>query len=61
MSFDDAIAELRRVAGTQLDARYVDLFVGLVMAAGVDFHHADDDDLEAELARQVRRGAALRR
>ena len=61
MSFDDAIAELRRVAGTQLDARYVELFVGLVMAAGVDFHHADDDDLEAELARQVRRGAALRR
>ena len=61
MSFDDAIAELRRVAGTQLDARFVELFVGLVMAAGVDFHHADDDDLEAELARQVRRGAALRR
>ena len=61
MSFDDAIAELRRVAGTQLDAHFVELFVGLVMAAGVDFHHADDDDLEAELARQVRRGAALRR
>ena len=56
MPFDDAIAELRRVAGTQLDARFVEIFVGIVMGAGVDFHHADDEDLEAELERQTPRG-----
>jgi putative nucleotidyltransferase with HDIG domain len=60
MPFEDAIAELRRVAGTQLDARFVEIFVGIVMGAGVDFHHADDEDLEAELQRQVSRGAAAR-
>jgi putative nucleotidyltransferase with HDIG domain len=60
MPFEDAIAELRRVAGTQLDARIVEVFVGVVMGAGVDFHHADDEDLEAELQRQVTRGATAR-
>jgi putative nucleotidyltransferase with HDIG domain len=54
MPFEDAIAELRRVAGTQLDARFVEIFVGIVMGAGVDFQHADDEDFEAELQRQFR-------
>jgi putative nucleotidyltransferase with HDIG domain len=58
MPFEDAIAELRRVAGTQLDARFVEVFVGIVMGAGVDFQHADDDDLEAELQRPFPRGTA---
>jgi putative nucleotidyltransferase with HDIG domain len=57
--YAEAIAELRRVAGTQLDAHYVEVFVGVVMGAGVDFRHADDEDLETELrartARVVRR------
>jgi putative nucleotidyltransferase with HDIG domain len=57
MPFQDAIAELRRVAGTQLDARFVEIFVGIVMGAGIDFQHADDEDLEAELQRQTPRGA----
>jgi HD-GYP domain-containing protein (c-di-GMP phosphodiesterase class II) len=62
MPFEDAIAELRRVAGTQLDARFVEIFVGIVMGAGVEFQHAGDEDLESELRRQVPRGsAALRR
>ncbi len=60
MPFEDAIAELRRVAGTQLDARIVEVFVGVVMGAGIDFQHADDEDLEAELQRQVSRGTAAR-
>jgi putative nucleotidyltransferase with HDIG domain len=58
MPFEDAIAELRRVAGTQLDARFVEIFVGIVMGAGVEFQHADDEDLEAELERQMPRGSA---
>jgi putative nucleotidyltransferase with HDIG domain len=60
MPFEDAIAELRRVAGTQLDARFVEIFVGIVVGAGVEFQHADDQDLEAELERQMPRGSAAR-
>jgi putative nucleotidyltransferase with HDIG domain len=61
MPFEDAIAELRRVAGTQLDARFVEIFVGIVMGAEVElFQHADDEDLEAELQRQLPRGSAVR-
>jgi putative nucleotidyltransferase with HDIG domain len=60
MAFDDAIAELRRVAGTQLDAQFVEIFVGIVQGAGVDFQHADDEDLEAELQRPFGRGSAAR-
>ena len=60
MAFEDAIIELRRVAGTQLDARFVETFVGVVMGSGLDFRHADDEDLEAELRRQSSRSAAAR-
>jgi len=60
MAFEDAIAELRRVAGTQLDAQFVEIFVGIVQGAGVDFQHADDEDLEAELQRPFGRGSAAR-
>jgi putative nucleotidyltransferase with HDIG domain len=54
MSIADALAELRRVAGTQLDARLVEIFVGVVEGSGVDFHHSDDEDLEAELGGHAR-------
>ena len=60
MPFAAAISELRRVAGTQLDARLVEVFVGVVIEAGVDFRHSDDEDLEAELRRQAPRGSAVR-
>ncbi len=60
MPITDAIAELRRVAGSQLDARMVEVFVGVVEGSGLDFHHADDEDLEAELDRQAPRGSAAR-
>ncbi len=59
MPFEDAITELRRVAGTQLDARFVEVFVGIVMGAEVElFQRADDEELEAELQRQLPRGSA---
>jgi len=60
MPMADAISELRRVAGTQLDARMVEVFVGVVEGSGLDFRHADDEDLQAELDRQAPRGSTAR-
>src|SRR5437588_12667342 len=50
VSSADAIDELRRVAGTQLDAYYVELFVSILEREHIGFTHAADDDFEAELA-----------
>jgi putative nucleotidyltransferase with HDIG domain len=49
VSSEEAIAELRRVSGTQLDAEFVELFVELVDARGVAFQHAEDADFDREL------------
>lgn len=46
----EALRELRRVAGTQLDARYVEAFASLLAGEGVDYRHADDASFDAELA-----------
>jgi HD-GYP domain-containing protein (c-di-GMP phosphodiesterase class II) len=46
----DAISELRRIAGIQLDARYVDLFVGVLADKDVAYRHGEDADFERELA-----------
>jgi putative nucleotidyltransferase with HDIG domain len=59
MTPQDAIAELRRVAGRQLDAEIVDAFIRLLERDGpVTFAHGDDADFEAELAFE-RRARAL--
>jgi putative nucleotidyltransferase with HDIG domain len=51
MTPQDAIAELRRVAGRQLDAEIVDAFIAMLEHDGpVTFAHGDDADFEAELA-----------
>jgi putative nucleotidyltransferase with HDIG domain len=51
MTPQDAIAELRRVAGRQLDGDIVDAFVAMLEREGpVTFAHGDDADFEAELA-----------
>jgi putative nucleotidyltransferase with HDIG domain len=51
MTPQDAIAELRRVAGRQLDAEIVDTFIAMLERDGpVTFAHGDDADFEAELA-----------
>jgi putative nucleotidyltransferase with HDIG domain len=44
-----AIAELRRVAGTQLDAEYVEVFAELIGETDVAFHHGEDADFDREL------------
>jgi putative nucleotidyltransferase with HDIG domain len=58
----DAIAELRRVSGSQLDGRIVEAFVAVLGRGGLSFRHADDADFERELnfERRVRDYAAPR-
>ncbi len=51
MTPQDAITELRRVSGRQLDAEIVDAFITMLEREGpVTFAHGDDADFEAELA-----------
>jgi putative nucleotidyltransferase with HDIG domain len=45
-----AIAELRRVSGTQLDGRLVEIFVGILASKDVAYRHGEDADFETELA-----------
>jgi putative nucleotidyltransferase with HDIG domain len=54
LSQADAIAELRRVAGTQLDAHFVELFVAALEREGIAFTHGENADFEAELAIEER-------
>jgi putative nucleotidyltransferase with HDIG domain len=54
VSSAEAIAELRRVAGTQLDAHFVELFVAIVEREEIGFMHTADADFEAELAIEQR-------
>jgi len=52
----EALQELRRVAGAQLDADLVDVFVTMIEGGRVGFAHADDADLEEELTYERREG-----
>jgi putative nucleotidyltransferase with HDIG domain len=51
-----AIAELRRVSGTQLDGDIVEIFVEILEQKDVAYRHGEDADFETELAldRRVR-------
>jgi putative nucleotidyltransferase with HDIG domain len=50
MSSADAINELRRVAGTQLDARLVDVFIATLQGKDLAYRQGEDVDFERELA-----------
>jgi putative nucleotidyltransferase with HDIG domain len=50
VSSEAALAELRRVAGTQLDPVVVDAFERMILERGVAFSHTDESDFERELA-----------
>jgi putative nucleotidyltransferase with HDIG domain len=46
----EAIVELRRVSGTQLDPRFVEVFVDVLAGKDLHYRHGEDADFEAELA-----------
>jgi putative nucleotidyltransferase with HDIG domain len=52
MSSFEALTELRRVAGTQLDERYVEVLAQLLTGSGVGYRHATLVDFDAELNRK---------
>jgi putative nucleotidyltransferase with HDIG domain len=54
ISSSAAIAELRNVAGSQLDGRFVELFIELLEREGIGFTHTEDADFEKELAIEER-------
>jgi putative nucleotidyltransferase with HDIG domain len=63
ISSENAVAELRRVAGRQFDPQVVETFAGILASKDLSFRHGDDADFEAELAfeRRVRTHARRRR
>ncbi len=50
VSSEAALAELRRVAGSQLDPRVVATFERMILEGRVRFSHANEADFESELA-----------
>jgi putative nucleotidyltransferase with HDIG domain len=49
VSVQEALEELRRVSGSQLDAEYVELFAEIIAATDVAFRHGEDADFDREL------------
>ena len=54
-----AVSELRRVAGTQLDAELVEVFVSVLESEDLAFRHGDDTDFERELEQERARALAV--
>jgi putative nucleotidyltransferase with HDIG domain len=54
VSSEAALAELRRVAGTQLDPQVVEVFESMILEGRVAFSHIDQADFESELAFEKR-------
>jgi putative nucleotidyltransferase with HDIG domain len=60
----EAMYELRRVASSQLDGRYVEALATLLGGEGVEYRHADSADFDAELdmdrrIKEARTGSSL--
>jgi putative nucleotidyltransferase with HDIG domain len=58
LSSFEALTELRRVAGTQLDGVYVEALAELLAGQGTEYRHADAADYDEELAIERRMNEA---
>lgn len=56
----EALTELRRVSGSQLDGRYVELLARLLAGSDITYRHADAADFgrELDLERRINEAAA---
>lgn len=56
----EALTELRRVSGSQLEGRYVEALAELLAGRGIDYRHADraDFDEELDVERRITQAAA---
>jgi len=61
MTSFEALTELRRVAGKQLDADYVEALAELLAGRGVEYRHADEADFDRELDMERRLNEAVAR
>jgi putative nucleotidyltransferase with HDIG domain len=59
MTSFEALTELRRVAGSQLDATYVEALAELLSGRGTDYRHADEADFDRELDIERRMNEAI--
>jgi putative nucleotidyltransferase with HDIG domain len=59
MTSFQATTELRRVAGRQLDERYVEALASVLAGRGMEYRHADTADFDSELAIQSRIADAM--
>ncbi len=60
MSSFEALNELRRVAGSQVDEGYVEVLATLLTGEGVEYRHADmaDFDVELDMERRIKEAGA---
>ena len=58
MSSFEALTELRRVAGRQLESRYVEALADVLQGTGTEYRHAGGADFDRELALERRIGEA---
>jgi putative nucleotidyltransferase with HDIG domain len=59
MNSFEALNEMRRVAGKQLDADYVEMLAELLAGRGTDYRHADEADFDRELDIERRMNEAV--
>jgi putative nucleotidyltransferase with HDIG domain len=59
MNSFEALNEMRRVAGKQLDADYVETLADLLVGRGTDYRHADEADFDRELDIERRMNEAV--
>jgi putative nucleotidyltransferase with HDIG domain len=59
MNSFEALNELRRVAGMQLDSTYVEALAQVLAGSGTDYRHADEADFDRELDIERRMNEAV--